>query len=75
MRALGLIGVLALAGCSGLHTGYVRADRLTFEAVGKEYRGYVEADADLTTAERERRLRTLASWEARVRAAEEALSE
>ena len=75
MRVLGLFVAAVLSGCSGLHSNYVSADRLTYEAVAPEYLDYLEADPDLSTEERDRRLRTLESWEARVVAAEEALRE
>lgn len=75
MKRCGLWVVLVFSGCSGLHASYVNADRLTYEAVAPEYRDYLEADTELSVDARERRLRTLNSWEARVAAAEEALSE
>ncbi len=48
---------------------YVAADRLTFRAIAQSHRKYVMADKTLTAAQKRRRLATLASWEARIRAA------
>lgn len=60
------------AGCSMLQVpsaSYVAADRATYDAVAPEYADYVDADAALDDEERARRGRTLATWDARIRAA------
>ena len=65
-------------GCSALHPptpDYVAADRATYQAVAPEYAEYVEADPALDEEERDRRARTLDTWDARLRAAEEGKSE
>ena len=53
-------------------SAYVRADRATHDAVSPEYVRYVNADPALTPEQRERRLRTIESWRARVEAGESA---
>jgi hypothetical protein len=60
-------------GCSALQPpapDYVAADRATYEAVAPEYAAYVHADPALDEEGRARRGRTLATWDARVRAAQ-----
>lgn len=66
------------AGCSVLQVpaaSYVAADRATYDAVAPEYAAYVDADDALDQAERARRARTLAAWDARIRAAAAGKSE
>ena len=61
------------AGCSALRlptADYVAADRATYRAVAPEYAAYVTADESLDEEGRERRGRSLATWDARIRAAE-----
>jgi hypothetical protein len=48
---------------------YVAADRATYEAVAPEYAAYVHADPALSEEDRDRRDRTLATWDARIRSA------
>jgi hypothetical protein len=65
--ALVLVAVLSATGC--VHdpaTAYVEADRLTFETVGEEWRGYFEADSKLDEKEKDRRRRKLRTWKARI---------
>ena len=60
-------------GCAALRppaADYVAADRATYEAVAPEYVAYVRADPGLDAEQRDRRARTLATWDARLRAAE-----
>ena len=60
-------------GCSALRPpapDYVAADRATYEAVAPEYAAYVHADPALDGDDRARRGRTLATWDARIRAAQ-----
>ena len=45
------------------------ADRATYNAIAPEYTKYVETDSALSLPQRQRRLRTLASWKARLDAA------
>ena len=59
-------------GCAALRPptpDYVAADRATYDAVAPEYAGYVNADAGLEPEQRERRARTLQTWDARIRSA------
>ena len=62
--ALGLV-----AACS-LPSSYVQADRATFDAVAPVYSAYLTKDKDLTDDIRERRLRLIRSWGARLAEAE-----
>jgi hypothetical protein len=65
-------------GCSALQVptpDYVAADRATYQAVAPEYAAYVHADPALDQEGRDRRDRTLASWDARLRAVEGGKSE
>jgi hypothetical protein len=59
-------------GCSALQPptpDYVAADRATYEAVAPQYSAYVHADAALDEEGKARRDRTIATWDARLRAA------
>ena len=63
-----------LTGCSAQTApppDYVAADRATYEAVAPEYTAYVHADPALDDDAKVMRDRTLATWDARIRAAEE----
>ena len=65
-------------GCAALQPpapDYVAADRATYDAVAPEYAAYVHADPGLDEEDRERRDRTIATWDARIRAAEAGKSE
>ena len=57
------------AGCT-ISPAYVAGDRKTFDAVAPEYRRYVVADPALPQAKKDRRLRTLQAWAARLSKAE-----
>lgn len=48
---------------------YIAADRATYDAVAPEYRTYVDSDSTLTPEQRDRRHRTLDTWDIRLRAA------
>ena len=66
------------SGCSALRLpspDYVAGDRATYDAVAPEYSAYVHADASLDADEVARRDRTLATWDARIRAAAGSKSE
>ena len=72
--ALLLLPLSQCAGCAALRApapAYVAADRATYDAVAPEYAAYVGQDPALDEEERGRRARTLATWDARLRAAEE----
>ena len=67
-----LLLLLSQGGCAALSApspGYVAADRATYAAVAPEYAAYVNADPSLDDEEKARRGRTVASWDARIRAA------
>lgn len=69
-RAVAIVCALALAGCCSVDPLYLEADRATYDAVAPEYRIYVQEDQALDQAQEDRRQRTLAAWEARIKAAE-----
>jgi len=74
-RKRSLLLLLTVACCAVLPSCappqvYVTADRETFNAVAPEYRAYVEADANLSDVQKERRYRTIDTWQSRVEAAE-----
>lgn len=56
--------------CTGPADAYIQADRATFDVIAPSYLVYVTNDTNLTEEEKERRRRTIASWQARLRAAE-----
>jgi len=62
--------LLLLASC-GISQEYVKADRLTYDAVAPEFRAYVEGDPKLDTPEKKAvRLHTLETWDLRLRKSE-----
>ena len=63
--ATSLLLAIALSGC-GMTPAYVEADRATYDAIAPEYLVYVVSDESLTPGEKERRARTLVSWQARL---------
>lgn len=67
--ALAMVAALVVSGCRP-GSGYVAADRETFESVAPEYLAYVASDATLTKDQRELRERVVASWEGRIKQAE-----
>lgn len=68
-RTLSLCGLL-LASCNGVADTYVKADRLTYEAIAPEYRAYVLADELLDEDAKARRLLSLDTWNLRIKASE-----
>lgn len=50
---------------------YVAADKATYNAVAPEYWEYVKADPKLVQDQKDRRLRTLKTWELRIKSAQE----
>jgi len=70
MRCLiltGLLGVLLLGGLGcGVETSWVKASRATYNVVAPAHKKYVEADKELTEAQKKNRLLLLQSWEARI---------
>lgn len=63
------VAVLWLVGCT-IPSGYVVADRMTYDAIADEHRAYVQGDPLLTKAKRQRRLDLVDSWDARLLEAE-----
>lgn len=57
-------------GCAALTSSapesWVRADRATHDAIAPEYSAYVDADASLDQPGKDRRHRTLTTWEKRL---------
>lgn len=66
-----LLALLPLAGCAGVQAEYVKADKATYAAIVPEYLKYVDADPDLDDDSKDLRRNTVASWEARIKAAKE----
>lgn len=60
-----LLLLVVLLGCSP-GAGYVKADRLTHNAIAGDYAAYVGSDASLSAEEKQRRQALLDSWEARI---------
>lgn len=58
-----LVLCFLLAGCWG---GPSPADRATYEAIGPEYRAYVQADPSLDAAQQQRRVDHVEAWRLRV---------
>ena len=63
------LGAVLLSGC-GVSDSYVKSDRLVYEQVAPSYRDYVQADGSLTVSQKQRRLRTVTAWDARITQAE-----
>ena len=69
MKRAGAVLALLLAGCAGPQE-FVGAQRAYFEAIGPEYKSYVQADPELTEEQKRRRMLTLRTWEISIRAEE-----
>ena len=54
-----------LASCAPVPEAYQAADKATYEAVAPEYEAYFLKDDRLSAEQKERRKKTLLSWEAR----------
>lgn len=69
---------LMLPGCalfqSGPSEAYIRADRITHDAIAPEYRAYVEADPTLDEGQKEARRLNVESWGLRLETAEEGIA-
>ncbi len=57
-----------LTGCEGISVAdaYVKADRLTYDAIAPSYRAYVEADEKLDAPSKASRIRLLETWKLRI---------
>lgn len=62
--AIALLCLFA-SGCT-INKDYVKADKLTFDAIAPEYKAYVEKDVALDSDQKARRLRTLETWRLRI---------
>lgn len=67
-----LFAALTLASCAGVPRTYVDADRATYDAIAPEYSGYITDDESLSDGQKQIRIDTLESWDARISAAEAA---
>ncbi|MAK71852.1 MAG: hypothetical protein CMF19_07380 [Idiomarinaceae bacterium] len=71
MKKLCALAALALlTGCEGISVAdaYVKADRLTYDAIAPSYRAYVEADDKLDAPSKASRMRLLETWKMRIEA-------
>lgn len=68
MRVIMLILILAVCnGCTCVDMkGYVAADKATFIAITPEYLEYVDNDAALDQAKKDRRRRLVDTWKLRI---------
>ena len=70
-----LIGSLlccCAGGCVLPDAAFVRSERATFDTVAPEYRAYVASDPGLGAEQRQRRLRTVETWDVSIREQERA---
>ena len=60
--------LVLLTGCEGISVAdaYVKADRLTYDAIAPSYRAYVEADEKLDAPSKASRIRLLETWKLRI---------
>lgn len=65
-----LLGMFLLPSCVAPDPTLVTASRDVHDAIAPEYIGYVDADARLDPAAKERRRRTVARWDEAIRARE-----
>lgn len=65
--ALLLACLSGVCGCATPEAAFVRAERATYQAVAPEYVAYVEADPALSDEEKERRRRTVRTWDLSIR--------
>jgi hypothetical protein len=69
VKRLTLIGIVALclsAGGCALNKDYVKADKATFDAIAPEYLRYIDLDTTLDKEQKDRRHRTVDSWNLRI---------
>lgn len=78
LRMLCLLPLFAFAGCAALTSSapesWVRADKATHDAIAPEYVEYVDKDASLDQAGKDRRHRTLQTWQDRITEHEQTLA-
>ena len=65
-----LVALALLTGCEGISVAdaYVKADRLTYDAIAPSYQAYVQADDQLDAAAKQSRMRLLETWKLRIEA-------
>lgn len=71
MKKTVMMAALALlCGCEGISVAdaYVKADRLTYDAIAPSFRAYVEADEKLDAPSKASRIRLLETWNLRIEA-------
>lgn len=66
-RVVLVLAALLCSSCSVADV-YLEADRLTYEAIGREYLLYVRDDTRLTLRQKERRMFTVETWYKRIQA-------
>jgi hypothetical protein len=71
MRSLATAALFLCATGCALNQEYVKADRLTYEAVAPAYLKYLDADPALDQEQKDRRKRTVETWKLRISKAEE----
>lgn len=69
MKRAVLCAALVAASCGSVAPLHLDAAAAEFQAIAPEYRAYVEADPGLTDEEVRRKLRTVHTWQERIRAA------
>ena len=73
-RTLKILAVAAIAAvlcsCGSMTDSYIAADKATYDAVAPEYLDYVRDDQSLDQAGKDRRRRTIETWEKRIQAAD-----
>lgn len=75
---LALLIVPLFTGCAALTTSapesWVRSDRQTFDAIAPYHREYIKNDATLSDDQKTRNLRTVDTWETRLKEHEASLA-
>ena len=66
MRRLCALFLLVLCSSCSVADVYIEADRLTYEAVAREYLLYVRDDTRLTLRQKQRRMFTIETWHKRI---------
>lgn len=75
MRKLLPLFLIFAAGCTAnVPAAWVEAERARYNAISGEYKGYYDADANLSLEDRARRDRTLEAWRADLDAHEAAIA-
>ena len=69
-KVIPLAALALLSACEGISVAdaYVKADKLTYEAIAPRYRAYVAADESLDEPSKQSRYRLLKTWADRIEA-------